>query len=68
MTGGEGPIDPQRLSVEQAAKVMSAAFNRRIEAERIRLDIDAGAPTNRDGSLNLVHYAAWLAKEMGRGE
>lgn len=30
----------------------------------IQADIDAGAPTNTDGSINLVHYAAWLVKEM----
>jgi hypothetical protein len=28
---------------------------------------DAGAPTNADGSINLVHYAAWLVKEMATG-
>lgn len=34
----------------------------------IRVDIAAGAPANRDGTLNLVHYAACLAEEMGRGD
>ena len=33
----------------------------------LRADIDAGAPVNADGSLNLVHYAAWLVKEMSAG-
>ncbi|MBX3387782.1 MAG: hypothetical protein KF768_14545 [Phycisphaeraceae bacterium] len=33
----------------------------------IRADIDAGAPVNADGSVNLVHYAAWLVKEMSAG-
>ena len=27
---------------------------------------DAGAPANPDGTLNLVHYAAWLVQQMGR--
>ncbi len=33
-------------------------------------DIDAGAPANADprprkrGTINLVHYTAWLVKEM----
>jgi len=31
--------------------------------EMIREDIDDGAPLNADGTLNLVHYAAWLARE-----
>jgi len=34
----------------------------------IQDDIDAGAPTNPDGTVNLVAFAAWLVKEMGRGE
>jgi hypothetical protein len=24
----------------------------------------AGAPANADGTINLVHYAAWLVREM----
>lgn len=68
MAEREGPIDPQRLSIDQAAKVMAAAFKRRIEADKIRQDVEDGAPTNPDGTLNLVQYSAWLAKEMGRGD
>ena len=33
----------------------------------IREDIAEGAPTNADGTLNLVHYAAWLVQEMADG-
>jgi hypothetical protein len=29
---------------------------------------DAGAPANPDGTVHLVHYAAWLLREMGRGD
>lgn len=61
-------VDPSRLSIEQAAKLLSAANRERIDAERIRSDIESGAPTNQDGSLNLVHYTAWQAKEMGHGD
>ena len=35
--------------------------------EQIASDLEAGAPQNTDGTINLVHYAAWLVKEMGRG-
>lgn len=68
MAEQEGPVDPQRLSIDQAAKVMAAALKRRIEVEKLRQDIEDGAPTNGDGTLNLVQYAAWLAKEAGRGD
>lgn len=32
--------------------------------ELVLMDIDAGAPTNPDGSINLVHYAAWLSAQL----
>ena len=68
MSPEQGPVDPNRLSVEQAAKLLSAAANLRVPAEQIAADVEAGAPTNSDGTINLVQYAAWLVKEMGRGE
>jgi hypothetical protein len=68
MAKQEGAVDPQRLSIDQAAKMMATAFKRRIEAEKVRQDVEDGAPTNGDGTLNLVQYAAWLAKQMGRSD
>ena len=68
MSEGNNQVDPTRLSLEQAAKLLSAAFRERIEPEEIRLDVQEGAPVNVDGTINLVHYSAWHAKEMGRGE
>ncbi len=61
-------VDPTRLSIEQAAKLLSAAYRERLNTAKIQADVDAGAPTNPDGTLNLVHYAAWQSKEMGRGD
>lgn len=66
MAEQDGPVDPTRLSVEQTAKLLSAAYRERIDTEKIRLDLLNGAPTNNDGTINLVHYSAWQAKEMGR--
>lgn len=67
MNGERAPLDPNRLSVDQAAKLLSAAAKVRVPAEQIASDLEAGAPQNQDGTLNLVHYAAWLVREMGRG-
>jgi hypothetical protein len=68
MSDGSNQVDPTRLSVEQAAKLLSAAYRERIEQEKIQLDVQNGAPVNVDGTINLVLYSAWQAKEMGRGE
>jgi len=56
------------LTVAQAAKVLSAAVGRRITADMLRADIDAGAPVNVDGTVNLVHYTAWLVREVSGGD
>lgn len=34
-----------------------------ITVDSIQRDIDAGAPTNPDGTINLTHYVAWLIRE-----
>lgn len=59
---------PMALTLMQAAKVLSAAAGRRIGEEAIRQDIEDGAPVNPDGTINLLHYAAWLAREVARGD
>ena len=68
MAADNAPIDPNRLTLEQAAKLLSAAVKVRIPIEQIERDVEAGAPQNPDGTISLVHYAAWLVKEMGRGD
>ena len=64
----DASLDPNRLTVEQAAKLLSAAAKMRVPVEQIAADLNAGAPRNPDGTINLMHYAAWLVKEMGRGK
>ena len=56
------------LTPAQAAKILAAAGSRRITEAMVRADIDAGAPTNADGTVNLVHYTAWLAREVAGGD
>jgi len=68
MSSEKSPIDPNRLSVEQAAKLLSAAAKIRISEEQIAEDLESGAPQNKDGTISLVAYAVWMLKEMSRGE
>ena len=46
--------------------MLSAAGGQQVSEALIRKDMAAGAPTNPDGTLNLVHYAAWLVREGER--
>ena len=68
MNAQQGPWDPNRLTVEQAAQLLSAAGRKRIEVESLQQDLADGAPRNVDGTINLVQYAAWLVREMGRSD
>ncbi len=61
-------LDPMALSLDDAARLLAAVGGVRITREMLETDIAAGAPANPDGTINLVHYAAWLVKEMGRGD
>ncbi len=61
-------LNPTALTIEQVARVLSATSQKTVRVETIEADIVAGAPTNADKGINLVHYAAWLVKEAGRGD
>jgi hypothetical protein len=56
------------LSVATVARLLSMVGGERVTEEMIRADLAAGAPANTDGTINLVHYAAWLVKEMSGGD
>jgi hypothetical protein len=58
------PLSPTAMSVRDAARLLSRTGGQPISQEMVEADIAAGAPTNPDGTLNLVHYAAWLVKEL----
>lgn len=60
---GEGTPSPERLPVADAARFLSRLGREVITAAMIQQDLDAGAPANDDGTLNLLRYAAWLVKE-----
>jgi hypothetical protein len=61
-------LDPAALSLTDAARVLAAAQNGKVTVEMLQADVDAGAPANADGTLNLVHYAAWLNMKRSDGD
>ena len=54
-------MHPAALAVADAARLLAKASSEPVTEAMIRGDIDDGEPTNPDGTVNLVHYAAWLA-------
>jgi hypothetical protein len=63
----KSPLNPRALARVDAARIFSAAAGAAIDLAMLEADVAAGAPVNADGSLNLVHYAAWLVRESARG-
>lgn len=59
-------LNPLALTIQQAARVLTASGWKPVTHQMVEADIEDGAPTNADGSLNLMHYTAWLVKEMSR--
>ncbi len=60
------PINPAALSLADAARLLAKVGAPSIGRAMLQADLDSGAPTNADGTINLVHYCAWLVKEMSR--
>ena len=44
---------------------MRRAGSRSLTLERLEADVAAGAPVNADGTVDILKYIAWVAKEMG---
>ena len=58
-------LNPGALSPANLARLLSRAGGQPVTEEMIEADLTAGAPLNADGTINLVHYCAWLVREMG---
>lgn len=59
-------LNPNALTLADAARLLAPVGDQPVTVEMLQADVVAGAPTNADGTINLVYYAAWLLKEIGR--
>ncbi len=57
-------LNPAALSVTDTARTLTRVGGQPVSEAMIERDIGNGAPTNADGTINLVHYAAWLVRDM----
>ncbi len=60
---GKPSLSPTSLTVADAARLLTKAGGQTVTTDMLEADLAAGAPANADGSINLVHYAAWLVRE-----
>ena len=49
-----GGLNPNALTPADAARLLAKAGGEPVTEEMIRADLEAGAPANRDGTLNIV--------------
>ena len=56
------------LEPKELLEVLRKMGSKHASEEQIEKDIADGAPTNPDGTINIVEYAAWLVKGMSRGK
>lgn len=61
--GDKASLNPTSLTVADLARLLTRAGGQPVTVAMIEADLAAGAPVNADGTINLVHYAAWLVRE-----
>jgi hypothetical protein len=67
---GDKPNNPlalTALSVADVAKILASAYGRRITEDQVREAAQRGDLIRADGTINLVQYVAFLAKEVCSG-
>lgn len=51
------------LEISDVIEVLRLSGSIHINEEKIREDIEAGAPVNADGTINYIKYISWVAKK-----
>ena len=62
------PLTLTSMRISDIVALLRRAGARSLTEERLQVDLKAGAPLNGDGTVNLIHYAAWLAREADNAD
>ena len=62
------PLTLTSMRISDIVALLRRAGARSLTEEHMRADIEAGAPVNGDGTVNLIHYSAWLAREADNAD
>ena len=60
--------NPNAIPVADLAAILAKLSGRPLTGAHLDADRAAGAPVNPDGTVHLIHYAAWLVREVHRRE
>ena len=58
VAAGVGQMNPAALTVAKAARLLGVA------EQTVHDHVAAGAPTAAGGTINLVHYVAWINQQL----
>jgi len=64
MDNSKPSLSPTSMTVADVARLLTRAGGHPVTTGMLEADLAAGAPANGDGTINLVHYCAWLVREM----
>jgi len=55
-------LNPMAMTADEVARALG------VPREWLEEDMEAGAPRNADGTVNILHYAAWLNVKLQEDE
>ena len=61
------PLDITAITPSDLAAVLSNSFRRKVTEEQVLEIAEAGNLLATDGTINLIHYTAYLAEEVSLG-
>lgn len=59
-------LNPAAIPLRDAARLLAKIGAPSISEAMLRADVAVGAPINPDGTINILHYAAWLVQQIHR--
>ena len=59
---------PKHLTKVEVVRVLKLSGSRTISMESLEADIEAGAPLNEDGTMDIIAYGAWILKGNRNGD
>jgi hypothetical protein len=56
------------LPLGDVARILAKSGAPSLTEDMVREDLEAGAPCNPDGTINLISYTAWLVRALADGD
>lgn len=61
------PLKITAIEQDKLLEILRKSGSREVSSETIAADIAAGAPVAKDGTINMIEYAAWVCARLADG-